>query len=170
MIDVGFYGMNDCLTRGDAFELEARRILDREGYETQKATIEDDIYNGTDFWAVGKDGKAYGFDAKAMKRKNRSDEIQDEWTFVEWYNVRGYPGWLTHGCDILVFERKVDILLVRRECLLDFCNRKTNFDKRVTSAGLAEYCLYSRSGRKDVISMFKFEDLDVAHKVYMKSI
>jgi len=169
MSDVGFYGMNDCLTRGNAFETEARRILEREGYETQKSTMEDDLYNGTDFWAVGNDGKAYGFDAKAMKRKNRCDDIQDEWTFVEWYNVRGYPGWLTHGCDILVFEREVDILLVRRECLLDFCSRKTDFKKRVYSANQAEYCVYTRSGRKDVISLFRFQDLDVPYKTFTKA-
>jgi len=170
MTDAGYYGMNDCLTRGSAFEQEARRILEREGYETQKSTTEDDIYNGVDFWAVGNDGKAYGFDAKAMKRKTRGSEIQDEWAFVEWYNVRGYPGWLTHdsGCDILVFERENDILLVRRICLLDFCNRRTNINKYVTAADLAEYSMYSRPGRKDLISMFRFQDLDVPFLTYPK--
>lgn len=170
MTDVGYYGMNDCLTRGSAFEQEARRILEREGYETQKSTMEDDIYNGVDFWAVGNDGRAYGFDAKAMKRKRRGSEIQDEWAFVEWRNVYGYPGWLAHGCDILVFERASDIVLVRRNCLLDFCKRMTNFDRYAPSANLAEYCLYSRPGRKDAISMFRFKDLDVQHRVYKKEV
>ncbi len=164
---VGHYGMGDCLTRGEIFETKARRIFEREGYETQKATPEEDYYKGIDFWAVGSDGKRYSFNAKSMKRKSRSSKLQDEWTFVEWLNW-GHPGWITRGCDILVFERRYEILAVRRTCLLDFCNRKTDFEKCVQNADQSEYCLYSRPGRRDVISMFKFNDLDVPYITYMK--
>jgi hypothetical protein len=163
-----YFGMHNCLDRGLNFESLARSILERAGYETQKSTMEDDIFQHVDFWAVGKDGKSYGFDAKAMKSLTRGAPPQDEWAFVEWRGVSGFPGWLLKGCDILVFEREKDILLIRRSDLLDFCKRKTDDRRIVRNSCDAKYCMYSRQGRKDKISLFKFSDLDVPFRVFIK--
>lgn len=161
-----YFGMHGCLERGHEFESVARNILEREGYETQKSSLEDDIYKHVDFWAVGNDGRAYGFDAKAMKSLSRGNPVQDEWAFVEWRNVYGGAGWLVRGCDILVFERESDIILMRRSALLDFCRRKTRRNVRAQRACEAMYCVYTREGRRDEISLFKFSDLDISVKVF----
>lgn len=169
MVHDRFFGMDGCLSRGHKFELVARKSLEDQGYETQKSTMEDDIYAHVDFWAVGKDGKAYGFDAKAMKSLSRGNPLQDEWAFVEWCNVYGNPGWLVKGCDILVFERLSEIVLVKREDLLEFCRRCTDMSVRAPSAAFAKYCCYTRPQRKDLISMFRFVDLDIPVRRFPKS-
>lgn len=160
--------MHGCWERGRVFEDLARSILEREGYETQKSTQEEDIYAHVDFWAVGKDGKAYGFDAKARKSLSRGEAAQDEWAFVEWRNVKGFPGWLVQGCDILIFERASDIVLLKRERLLEFCRARTMFSKTVSRAADAKYCVYSRPQRDDLISLFRFEDLNIPMRVFLK--
>jgi len=167
-MEASYFGMGDTLSRGQKFEFEAMRILIREGYDPVRASEEDNIYRHVDFWAVGKDGKSYGFDAKAMKSLNRGEAPQDEWTFVEWRGVTGYPGWLVEGCDILVFERSESVVLVRRLDLLSFCKKSTVMDRRVSRASESKYCIYSRSGRKDAISLFRFDDLDIPTKVFRK--
>jgi hypothetical protein len=163
-----YFGMQGCLSRGKRFERLARDILEREGYETRESTTEEDVYKHTDFWSVGKDGRVYGVDAKARKSLKRGDAAQDEWTFVEWRNTHGYPGWLVKGCDILCFERLEDILLVKREDLLDFCTQRTNRELFVDKASDAKYCVYSRPNRKDVISLFRFSDLDIPCRTFNK--
>ena len=163
-----YFGMHGCWERGTRFEQIARDILEREGYETQKSTREDDIYAHVDFWAIGKDGRAYGFDAKARKSLARGNPAQDEWTFVEWQNTEGFPGWLVQGCDILCFERLEDIILVKREALLEFCKKRTDFNLHVDRASNAKYCVYSRPNRRDLISMFRFEDLDIPYRRFSK--
>jgi len=163
-----YFGMQGCLSRGKRFELLARSILEREDYETRESTTEEDIYQHIDFWSVGKDGKVYGFDAKARKSLARGNPAQDEWTFVEWRNTQGFPGWLVQGCDILCFERLEDILLVKREDLLAFCAQRTDTELFVDSASKARYCMYTRPNRKDLISLFRFSDLDIPYRTFNK--
>lgn len=163
-----YFGVHGCLSRGKRFEQLARSILEREGYETRESTREEDIYKHVDFWAVGKAGKVYGFDAKARKSLTRGDAPQDEWTFVEWRNTQGYPGWLVQGCDILCFERLEDILLVKREELLSFCTQRTNRELFVDKASDAKYCMFTRPNRKDLISLFRFSDLDIPYRTFNK--
>ena len=162
------FGMHDCLERGQAFENAARAVLERNGYETHTSTMGDDIYRHVDFWAVGIDGRSHGFDAKAMKSLEHGGPVQDEWAVVEWLNVGGAPGWLVRGCDLLVFERVSEIVVVRRDDLLQFCRRRTDRGRWATHLGDARYCLYRRVGRRDAISLFRFSDLDIPTKVFEK--
>ena len=155
------FAKRGCLARGRDFEAQARSILERNGYETKGSTDMEDIYQHVDFWAVGSDGHTYGFDAKSMKRLSRSQPVQDEWSFVEWRNVVGKPGWLVEGSDMIAFERSDGMLIVRRLDLLQFCRRHVNRDVWVDSACESRYCMYSRPGRKDAISLFRFNDLDI---------
>lgn len=150
-----------CLARGRDFESRARSVLEANGYVTSDSTKVEDIYHHIDFWAVGSDGCRYGFDAKSMKRLSRSGAVQDEWAFVEWRNVVGRPGWLVEGSDMLIFERSSTLQIVRRSDLLEFCRLRVNRDLWVDRSCDAKYCMYNRSGRKDAISLFRFDDLDI---------
>ena len=54
-------------------------------------------------------------DVKARKRMSRkSKKLQDEFTWLEFRNVRGNIGWLCSGSDIIAFERKQDFVLIDR--------------------------------------------------------
>ncbi len=153
-----------CLARGRDFESRARAVLESYGYVTSDSTDIEDIYHHVDFWAVGSDGCTYGFDAKSMKRLSRSGDTQDEWTFVEWRNVVGRPGWLLEGSDMIAFERARALQIVRRSDLLEFCRRRVNRSLWVDRSSDAKYCMYTRPGRKDAISLFRFDDLDIPTK------
>jgi len=103
--------------------------------------------------------KLLKFDVKGMKKKNRSDNnFQDDIAWVEGTNVRGNPGWLKGKADYISFERNNYWLIVDRESLLEFVNKKlkeNNFEK-----GKGIYKVYQREGRLDKITMVPFEDIE----------
>lgn len=103
--------------------------------------------------------KLLKFDVKGMKKKNRYDKnFQDDVAWVEGTNVRGNPGWLKGKADYISFERNNYWLIVNRESLLEFVNKKlkeNNFEK-----GKGIYKVYQREGRLDKITMVPFEDIE----------
>lgn len=103
--------------------------------------------------------KLLKFDVKGMKKKNRYDNnFQDDVAWVEGTNVRGNPGWLKGKADCISFERNNYWLIVDRESLLQFVNKKlkeNNFEK-----GKGIYKIYQREGRLDKITMVPFEDIE----------
>ena len=103
--------------------------------------------------------KLLKFDVKGMKKKNRYDKnFQDDVAWVEGTNVRGNPGWLKGKADYISFERNNYWLIVDRESLLEFVNKKlkeNNFEK-----GKGIYKVYQREGRLDKITMVPFEDIE----------
>lgn len=103
--------------------------------------------------------KLLKFDVKGMKKKNRYDKnFQDDVAWVEGTNVRGNPGWLKGKADYISFERNNYWLIVNRESLLQFVNKKlkeNNFEK-----GKGIYKVYQREGRLDKITMVPFEDIE----------
>jgi len=109
-------------------------------------------------------------DVKAKKKVNRHDSSdQDELIWLEFKNVQGREGWLCGETDIIAFERNDDFVLVRRKNLLDMAESKCNIDDRVTSSRGALYRGYQRSGRKDLISLVKMQDvLNIKHTIWAK--
>jgi hypothetical protein len=99
------------------------------------------------------------FDVKALKKINKSDkDTSDDCTWIEGTNVNGDAGWIKGQSDYIVFERNDSWTCIERVALLKWVAQKIR-DKGVkTGKGLYE--LYQREGRKDIITLIKFSDID----------
>ena len=150
-----------CWEQGQTFEKIAMRSLQQAGVDTRDSTPDQDYYEHTDFFAYSKRGGRWiSVDAKAMKRVSRRDSSpQDELAYVEWKNTAGFDGWMRKGADVILFERESDMITIARKDLLAFCEERVDQTKVVDRARDSLYCLYSRRGRSDVISMIKLVDL-----------
>lgn len=122
------------------------------------ATSKQDMYEHWDVQGT-LDGELLKFDVKGMKKINRWDKkSQDDITWIEGTNVKGYPGWIKGKADYIVFERPDYWLIVNREDLFKFTWSKleeNNFRK-----GKNIYEVYQREGRLDKITMVPFQDIE----------
>ena len=140
--------------RGQEVETSFGDILDRRGIKYREATL-DEQYQHFDY--VTDRGTV---DVKARKRINRSDNSeQDELVWLEFKNTAGKKGWLTSDVDFIAFERAEDFVLVRRQSLYQMAIDKCNLDDRVSRGSEALYKGYQRSGRRDLLSIVKMEDI-----------
>ena len=155
--------------KGASFEREAINLLSSRGHLVFPSEVKEDIYKKIDFYVQSRiDGVTYSFDAKSMKALQRGGPLQDEWAWVEWRGVTGHPGWLVEGSQFIMFERREQVLLVRREQLLEFCKARTDLERRASRPTSAQYLGYSRVGREDLISLFAFKDLDIPYRTIPK--
>ncbi len=152
--------------RGQKVETSFRDILDRRGIKYRRATLEEQ-YKHFDY--VTDRGT---IDVKARKRVNRGDNSeQDELVWLEFNNTAGKKGWLTSDVDLIAFERMKDFVLVRRQSLYEMAISKCNLDDRVSRGSEALYKGYQRSGRNDLLSIVKMEDiLNLTVKIIEKKI
>lgn len=120
------------------------------------ATREEDItlhFDGV-FLIYGREEKV---DIKGHRSVNRGDDA-GEYAWVELINVRGDKGWLLGEADIVAFAYYEDFILVRREELLAFTLKTLQ-----VKAAKEPYCLYRRYGRKDLIVMIPYSELQKMH-------
>ena len=100
--------------------------------------------------------KKFKYDVKSMKRWNRSDkDPTDRIHFIEFKNVRGHKGWLYGKADYIVFETRSYWILVGRDKLQNWIEgfqMELSTDKEI-------YKLYSRKGRKDLMTIVPTMDL-----------
>jgi len=140
--------------RGQEVETSFGDILDRRGIKYREATL-DEQYQHFDY--VTDRGT---IDVKARKKINRSDNSeQDELVWLEFKNTAGNRGWLTSDVDFIAFEREEDFVLVRRQSLCQMAIDKCNLDDKVSRGSEALYKGYQRSGRRDLLSIIKMEDI-----------
>ena len=134
------------------FRIEAKN----KGYLVTKSTDQEDMFKHIDFF-LEKDGKNISVDVKARKRATRASwDFDDEYTWVEFQNVRGHRGWLYGDANYIVFERKDDYIFIDRERLLKFSLDAVN-DIYVDSPREAIYKKYQRYQRDDVVSRIKLD-------------
>lgn len=149
----------ECARRGFGFEAVARGVFEKRGYETKAPTQDEAIKGHVDFWVKDKHGEWRSVDAKAMKKLSRHDEqAQDEWTFIEWANNAGMPGWLVKGAEFMAFEREEHVFLVKRAKLHDWAESKVDFMSLCARSSDAKYKVYSRAGRQDLTSLIRLDD------------
>jgi len=99
-------------------------------------------------------------DVKARKRINRSDDdFNDEWLWIEFKNVSGKMGWIHGVADFIAFETKNSFILSYRKELCDWCLEHVDQKNAVYSAEEAEYTVYSRKGKQDLIARIHIEDV-----------
>ena len=100
-------------------------------------------------------------DVKSTKKVSRDEAITNsDILWVEIVNVQGYRGWL-YGCSdyVALYNQSEQIFYI--VSTKDLCNLCNNLCVNGYASGPydALYKLYTREGRKDVISMIKFSDL-----------
>ena len=107
------------------------------------------------------------YDVKMVKRKNRSGDYDENIHWIEIKNVNGDKGWIYGEADFISFELEDYWVVVRRTDLIDFVHDKCKDKKYCTKPEL--YKLYSRNGRKDLITLVKSIDLMyIAYEIFKK--
>lgn len=154
----------DSFERGSSFEATAMSVLRNNGHEVTPSSELENKRQHIDFWAVGKDCKRYSFDAKAMRSLFRGGPKQDVWVVIEWRNVFGGLGSIYGDQDFFIFERARTVEIIRREDLLLFGKANVDLNKKSSFAKDAKYCAYTRSGRKDLISLVSLDDFPFCRK------
>ena len=149
---------------GSKGEHRFKKIMESFGLLVGEASFKENVHDHIDFFVKGKTEKLVGLkfsvDVKARKRKSRdSDEYDEEYTWVEFKNVRGKKGWLYGKADKIAFETEAGFLMVDREELAKWCEDSVDFKKSVRNPYSAIYKVYTRKGREDLISRIKTEDI-----------
>jgi len=119
----------------------------------KEATKKENIYDHIDLTVDG-----MTVDVKGMKKLNRDDaDVNPDIHWIEFQNVRGDKGWVYGKADYIAFETPDGFIMIDRISLLEWC-REMITDRKIKDKKEL-YKLYSRKGRKDVISLVRTEDL-----------
>ena len=145
-------------------EKRFKNIIESFGLAAREASFKENVHQHIDFFIKGKTERLVGFgfsvDVKARKRRSRgSDEYDDEYTWIEFKNVQGKKGWLYGEADKIAFEVEEGFLLVDKEELVRWCEKKVDLKKSVRNPYSAIYKVYTRKGREDLISRIKTADI-----------
>jgi hypothetical protein len=150
----------------DLAENTFKKIALSKGFVVKDATRNQQLSH-IDFFLEDKNKKIYTFDVKARKKVSRTDSsTEDSLIWVEFKNVMGANGWLYGAADYIAFEREIDFLIIDRKNLVTLCERIVQ-NKKVNSSKDALYAKYTRTGRKDEISLIKMEDICNSMKTYI---
>ena len=97
------------------------------------------------------------YDVKMIRRKTRGGDFDENIHWVELKNVHGDTGWLYGQADYFAFEIEDYWISVLKEDLQKLIEEKCR-DKKWSNVPEL-YLLYSRNGRKDIITLVKTIDL-----------
>lgn len=99
-------------------------------------------------------------DVKSRGRTRRGDDSPDiNKVWLELKNVQGRTGWVYNEADYIAFERAEEFLVVKRLSLCDLIENLVDMDDIVLSPSECMYNLYSRVGRKDLLTRVYVEDI-----------
>jgi hypothetical protein len=147
----------DCSRNGKNAEDAFLVLVKTKKCEVREATLQEQ-FDHIDY-IVTKNNTEIAFDVKAMKKISRSsNKVSSDLVWVEFKNVSGKDGWLYGKSQYIAFERENDYVIVYRKKLLDFCEKNVKKEKVFYSRD-ALYKMYTRDGRKDVISIIQMNDL-----------
>lgn len=128
-------------------------------------------------------GITCAIDKKMQKKVSRTDsETSDEYTWIEYQNVQGYPGSGTpmvkelrqygfnvdYPYDYLMIETNDNFLFVQRYKLINFYEPKVDFFNPVNYNPQKPYIAYQREGRKDLIFLMPIKDLEEISQFKLK--
>ena len=151
--------MDNSAKTGSAAERKFEKICKKRGYKVTKANDDQNMHEHWDY-KVEKNKGPKLVDVKAAKKISRGDkDVSYDWTWVEIKNVHGNAGWLKGKADCIAFGQKDHFLIVQREELRVWCKEKINLKKKVSNTKDAKYNLYSRKGRKDLLSLISIEEM-----------
>jgi len=168
------FDKKDSLEIGNKAEKTFIDVAKLNGYSVKKATSLEDMNEHWDY-EISNENESFKIDVKAQKRISRSDtSVQDEWIWVEIHGVRkNDQGWLYGGkSNLIAFERKSDFIIIKIDHLKDLIpkilqlsntpNPKNSNERYiwVEKSSEAQYKLYQRKGRYDIITLINFSDLE----------
>lgn len=138
-------------TTGRVAEVRFQRTAEDMGFQVIKSGFKDDVHMHVDYW-IKLDGKQWGVDVKG---NNLPDEI-----WCEFKNVNGDPGWMYGGSKIIAFDMPEEggFSIVSTKELREYCEHNVS-KERVNHKSKAYKKMYTRSGRNDVITALKLNDL-----------
>lgn len=136
-------------------------LLCKESGVPVKTSSEFEDKKGVDFWVQFALEDWQGLDVKAIKRKSRGGAFCSETIWIEILNVRGAAGWLDKDAKYLAFEDEEGFVIVERARLKTkvMSLLKSKGAKQVDSPKDALYNLYTRKGRKDLLTIITKDDL-----------
>jgi hypothetical protein len=153
------FDIKDSLTQGNHAEDLFILTAVKDGWKISASTKEQNIDEHWDF-LIEKEDQTYMVEVKSEKRIERSDgKAQGNFIWVELRNVRGKVGWLFGKADLIAFETANSFVFVQRRDLLTVVNQKVDLVSKVTSAKEALYKIYTRSGRKDKLTLLPISDI-----------
>ncbi|MGD1527062.1 hypothetical protein [Vibrio harveyi] len=112
------------------------------------------------------------FDVKAPKRNSRHSKgaQSDEAVWIEFRNVSGNRGWIDGEQEYIAFGFSDCFVIVKRVDLKAMVESKLISTEVVFKVYQAEYRLYQRKGRKDLVTKIKKSDLfTISHRVWSLS-
>lgn len=144
-----------CSKNGERAEnLFASLILNVGGTTTPSSLQEQ--FKGIDFH-VDLSGRV---DVKARRRnRDGADSTDASLIWLELKNVQGRKGWVYNEADYIAFERSKEFLVVKRLSLVDLIDNIVDLDDMVLSPAECMYNVYSRVGRKDLLTKVTVDDV-----------
>ena len=152
---------------GGSSESSFQILAELKGFHVEKSSLNDDMYKHIDFY-LSKDSLLLTFDVKAPKRNSRrSGSQQDEAVWVEFTNVNGNAGWINGEQEYIAFGFVDCFVIVRRADLKILVESKLRGTDVVYNVSQADYRLYQRKGRKDLVTRIKKADLFlINHRIW----
>ena len=94
----------ECIQTGLGAEQLFDQIAELKSLEIKNAKRRDNMQKHIDKYVTDETG-TWSVDIKARKKTSRSNsQAQDDWTWIEFQNVRGNAGWLYGEADNIAFE------------------------------------------------------------------
>ena len=131
------------------------------GWKISASSKDENIDEHWDY-LIEKETNALRVEVKSRKRISRSDNgLQSDLTWIEIHGVRPKETvWLFGKADLIAFEKEKSFILVKRMDLLALVNKKVNLVAKVRDPKDALYKIYTRSGRKDKLTLLPSKDIE----------
>ena len=130
-------------------------LIDKVGGTTTPSSLAEQ-FKGIDYH-VDLSGRV---DVKSRRRNRDGDESPDaKKVWLELKNVQGRKGWVYNEADYIAFERSKEFLVVKRLSLVDLIDNIVDLDDMVLSPAECMYNVYSRVGRKDLLTKVTVDDV-----------
>jgi len=159
----------DCSANGHKAEVLFKNLAIKRNWVVKEAEKSDNIHKHIDFFIYHKHADlALKIDVKSRKKISRKDKsFNNEWTWLEYKNVKGHAGWLLGESSHIAFEREDEFVVVPREELFlwskkamaehNGCNGKVTINCKAKNAEDARYKYHQR--RKDLVTLVKYQDM-----------
>jgi hypothetical protein len=146
---------------GQSAESRFASMAGEKGWTVLEASQKGNIEDHYDY-EISKDGQHLKVDVKSKKRVSRkTNNVQDDFVWVEFRTVRNTKGWLFGSADLIAFENQNGFKIVERKALVRLINKLVDVGgAKVESPADALYKTYTRKGRPDQITLIKTSDLD----------
>tara|TARA_B110000858_G_scaffold174348_1_gene206865 strand:- start:1508 stop:2029 length:522 start_codon:yes stop_codon:yes gene_type:complete len=144
-----------CSQNGERAENLFATLIDKIGGTATPSSLAEQ-FKGIDYH-VDLSGRV---DVKSRGRTRRGDASPDaKRVWLELKNVQGRKGWVYNEADYIAFEREHRYIVVKRLSLCELIDNLVDMDDYVLSPAECMYNLYSRVGRKDLLTKVHVDDL-----------